>query len=93
MNDMTPLPRHKQRAFTFRSDKAVALLAQLTRTGKSQAEVIEAALQKAVDESVPLTLEEKIARIDAIVRPLHGLPGKTFKEIDDEMWDEYGLPR
>jgi hypothetical protein len=39
-----------------------------------------------------LTPEELIARIDAIVRPLHGLARKTFKEIDDEMWDEDGLP-
>jgi len=93
MNDMTPLPRHKQRAVTFRSDKAVALLARLTRDGKSQAEAIEEALQRAVDESTPLTLEEKIARIDAIVRPWHGIKGKNQAEMDEEMYDEFGLPR
>ena len=93
MNDMTPLPRHRQAPISFRSDLAARLLAQLTRDGRSQAQVIEEALAKAAHEAKsPLTVEERIARIDAIVRPAHGLPGKSFKEIDDEMWDENGLP-
>ncbi len=92
MNDMTPLPRHRQAPISFRSDLAARLLAQLTRDGRSQAQVIEEALAKVADRTPLLTVEERIARIDAIVRPGHGLPGKTFKEIDDEMWDENGLP-
>lgn len=92
MNDMTPLPRHKQAPITIRSDEAARLLKKLTRDGRSQAQVIEEALKKADAELPKLSKEEFIARIDAIVRPLHGLPGKTFKEIDDEMWDENGLP-
>ena len=92
MNDMTPIPRHKQTPITIRSDAAARLLKQLTRDGRSQAQVIEEALAKVADRTPPLTVEERIARIDAIVRPGHGLPGKTFKQIDDEMWDENGLP-
>ena len=97
MNDMTPLPRpplprHRQKPITIRSDKAAALLARLARNGRSQAQVIEEALEKAAEETPRLSREEFIAKIDAIVRPLHGQPGKSFKEIDDEMWDENGLP-
>lgn len=92
MNDMTPLPRHRQKPISFRSDEAARLLVQLTRKGRSQAQVIEEALRMAAEKEPRLSREEFIARIDAIVRPGHGLPGKTFKEIDDEMWDENGLP-
>ena len=97
MNDMTPLPRpplprHRQKPITIRSDKAAALLARLARNGRSQAQVIEEALEKAAEETPRLSREEFIAKIDAIVRPFHGQPGKSFKEIDDEMWDENGLP-
>jgi len=92
MKDMTPVPRHRQKPISFRSDKAAAILARLTRDGRSQAQVIEEALEKAAVDQPRLSPEEFIAQIDAIVRPLHGLPGKSFKEIDDEMWDENGLP-
>lgn len=91
MNEMTPVPRSRQTPISFRSDKAAELLAKLTRGGRSQARVIEEALAKAA-ESFERTVEERNARVDAIVKPLHGRPGKSFKEIDDEMWDENGLP-
>ncbi len=94
MNNVTPVPRHRQTPISFRSDLAARLLAQLTRDGRSQAQVIEEALKKvAAEDRHELTIEEKIARIDAIVRPLHDTPGKSFKELDDELWDENGLPR
>jgi hypothetical protein len=93
MNDMTPIPRHKQTPISFRSDKAAALLAELTRDGKSQAQVIEEALAKVADEKPKLSREEFIAEIEAIVRPLQGLPGKSRQEIEAEMYDEYGAPR
>ena len=92
MSDMVPLPRHKQRPITIRSDEAARLLKQLTRDGRSQVQVIEEALEKAAAALPKLSKEEFIARIDAIVRPNHARPGKTFKEIDDAMWDENGLP-
>jgi hypothetical protein len=94
MNDMTAIPRHRQTAISFRSNRAAQLLAELTRDGKSQAQVVEEALEKAVAGiKTPLTLEEKIARIDAIVVPLHGRNYRSQKEIDDEMYDEFGSPR
>ena len=92
MNDLTPLPRHRQKPISIRSDLAARLLGQLTRDGRSQAQVIEEALAKAAETAPRLSSEEFIARINAIVRPLQGLPGKSFKEIDDEMWDENGFP-
>lgn len=90
---MTAVPRHRQTPISIRSDKAAALLSNLTRNGHSQAQVIEDALDKATGEQPPLTVEEKIAMIDAIVRPFHGRPGKSYREIRDEMYDEHGLPR
>lgn len=93
MTEMTPVPRHRQRPIAIRSDKAARLLAALTRDGRSQAQVIEDALEKAAADAPKLTKEEFIAQIDSIVRPLHGRPGKSFKELDDELWDEHGLPR
>lgn len=93
MNDMTPLPRHRQKPITIRSNLAADLLAQLTQGGRSQAQVIEDALKKAVEDGRPRTLAERIAAIDAIVVPGHGMPGRTRQEIEAEMYDEYGLPR
>lgn len=93
MNDMTPVPRHKQTPISFRSDKAAELLAQLTKDGRSQAQVIEDALVKAADDKPKLSSEEFIAQIDAITTPLRGIAGKTRQEIEDEMYDEFGAPR
>lgn len=93
MNDMTPVPRHRQAAVTIRSDKALAALKRLARNGRSQVQIIEDALAKAEADAAPMTIEERIAEIDKILRPAHALAnGTTFKEIDDTMWDEYGLP-
>ena len=90
---MSAVPRHRQTPISFRSDKAAALLSRLKNSGLSQAQIIEDALASTQVDTANLTVAEKIARIDAIVRPGHGLVGKSFKEIDDEMWDENGLPR
>jgi len=92
MNDLAPIPRHRQKPITIRSDVAAELLAQLTQDGRSQAQVIEDALKREAKDRQALSKEAFIARISAIVKPLQGLPGKTFKQIDDEMWDENGLP-
>lgn len=93
MNNMAPVPRSRQTAISFRSDKAAELLAKLTRDGRSQAQVIEEALEKAATAPTRLSREEFNARIDAIVRPWHVLPGKSREEIEAEMYDENGLPR
>ena len=90
---MSAIPRHRQTPVSIRSDKAAALLARLTRNGRSQAQVIEDALDKAAAEMPKLTREEFIAQIDAIVRPGHGRPRPTREEIEAEIYDEIGLPR
>jgi hypothetical protein len=89
---MTAVPRHRQTPVSFRSDKAAALLARLTRNGQSQARVIEDALEKAAESAPKMTREEFDAQIDAIVRPLHGLEGKTYRELRAEFYDDDGLP-
>ena len=92
MNDMTAMPRHRQTPITIRSNVAAQLLKELTRDGRSQAQVIEDALAEAAAKIPPLTVEERNARIDAIIRPWHGLPGKSYREIREDMYDENGLP-
>ena len=85
-------PRRKQRAITIRSDHALKRLELLARDGRSQAEIIEEALDR-----MPLppgrdsdVFRAEIAAIQARV------PKRTFPslaEIDAELWDEDGLPR
>lgn len=84
-------PRHRQKPIAIRSDKAARLLAELTRDGRSQAQVIEDALEDAVTARRPQSWEEWKARIDAIVRPAHG-SGLTYRELRQEYYDEDGLP-
>jgi hypothetical protein len=93
MNDMTPTPRSKQTPISFRSNEAVRLLAELTKDGRSQAEVIEAALQRELNARPKLTREEFKARLDAIVQNARDYNGPSLKEIEEEMYDEYGAPR
>jgi hypothetical protein len=90
---MTSVPRHRQTPISFRSDRAAVLLSRLTASGKSQAKVIEEALEKAVNDQPKMSSAEFIARVDAIVKPLHGLKGPSREEIEAEMYDEYGAPR
>jgi hypothetical protein len=96
MNDMTPIPRHKQTPISFRSDKAAALLAELTRDGKSQAQVIEEALAKVADEKPKLSREEFMARLDAIseraAKAAKGQSRLTYQELRVPYYDENGLP-
>ncbi|QXQ06365.1 hypothetical protein KX816_19795 [Sphingosinicellaceae bacterium] len=86
--------RRAQKPITIRSDRAAARLAVLTRGGRSQAEVIEQALDL-VPEPTPHTdeLAARIARIDAITAQtsLYRLP--TLAEFDAGEYDEDGLPR
>jgi antitoxin VapB len=92
MNDLSSAPRHRQKPIAIRSDKAARLLAQLTRDGRSQAQVIEDALEQAVAATRPRSVEEWKAQIDAIVTPAHG-SGLTYRELREEYYDENGLPR
>lgn len=87
-----PTPRRQQRGVTIRSDHALARLALLTSDGRSQAEVIEEALDRM---PLPKTRDRKafladIAAIQAKV-PKGSFP--SMAEIDAELYDENGLPR
>lgn len=104
MNDMTPVgraksvPRHKQQPITIKSDRAARLLALLTRDGRSQARVIEEALEDAVARQPKMSPEEFNERLDEAIKPFNtpradGLPLKSRLEIEAEIYDEFGLPR
>ena len=87
-------PRRQQAPITIRSDRAAQRLALLTRTGRSQAEVIEEALDKV---SLPPTEEEErqafLDRIDEITLRAASRPRKwkSLAEFDEATYDEHGL--
>ncbi len=87
-------PRRAQQPITIRSDKAAARLAVLTRDGRSQAEVIEEALDRVPDPVASSDdLAARIARIDAILAQIDPSSIMSMAEFDSEMYDEHGLPR
>ncbi len=89
---MTPTARRHQPPITIRSAKAAERLALLTRDGRSQAQVIEEALER-MPLPPPTDRDAIIARIRAIVASVPKRSYSVMAEIDDEMYDEYGLPR
>lgn len=86
--------RRSQQPITIRSDRAAARLAMLTRNGRSQAQVIEEALEAMpVPDSVD-DRSERLARINAIVAKLRqrtDIP--SMAEFDAREYDERGNPR
>lgn len=86
--------RRSQQPITIRSDRAAARLALLTRNGRSQAQVIEEALEAMpVPDSVD-DRSERLARINAIVAKLRqrtDIP--SMAEFDAREYDERGNPR
>ena len=82
--------RRHQPPITIRSERARARLELLTRDGRSQAQVIEAALERMPLPATSLTREEKIARIDAILAPFPRRTYPSMAEIDAEMYGEEG---
>ena len=87
------MQRRQQKPITIRSNRAVERLRLLTRDGRSQAAVIEEAL-----DSMPLPLPRK-KDIDTIRAELEALIGKidhpipSMKEFDAREYDEHGNPR
>jgi antitoxin VapB len=86
--------RRQQTAITIRSDQAAKRLAVLTRNGRSQAEVIEEALEK-----LPTPIndgedrEAFLKEFDALARQAAAAPRrwKTMAEFDEATYDERGL--
>ncbi len=87
-------PRRTQQPISFRSDKAAARLAVLTRGGRSQAEVIEDALERVPEPVTPRdVVVARIARIDAILAEVDPADVMSMAEFDALTYDENGLPR
>ena len=66
------------------------------RTGKSVTMAVEQALRDSLDRLKPDAAEvaRRMAAVDAILSRMPPFrPGVSMKQIDDEMYDEHGLPR
>lgn len=88
-------PRRKQASITIRSDRAAKRLALLTRSGRSQAEIIENALDKVAlppsEEEERQVFLDQLEEIGRRVRAGGDIP--TMVEFDEATYDEKGLPR
>lgn len=88
--------RRKQATISFQSDRAKARLALLTRDGRSQAQVIEEALDLVplpMPRLSPEELAERRARIEAILDRVDPSTVMTMAEFDALEYDELGNPR
>ena len=88
-------PRRAQAPISFRSDKAAARLRLLTRDGRSQAEVIEDALEKF---PTPSLVETNKLGIDVLRQAFRDvrmsrLNIPSMDEFDASEYDENGDPR
>ena len=88
-------PRRKQTPITIRSDRAAARLKLLTSGGRSQAEVIEEALERlptpeAAEEE---RIERRLAELMALLETIDPASIPTMEEFDRTEYDENGMPR
>ncbi|HEX8467628.1 MAG TPA: hypothetical protein VF620_07480 [Allosphingosinicella sp.] len=87
-------PRRQQAPITIRSDRALKRLKLLTRNGRSQAEVVEDAL-----EQLPLppadeeSIENRLAELNALIARIPADSIMRMKEFDTLEYDENGDPR
>ena len=87
--------RRLQQPITIRSDRAAARLRTLTRTGRSQAAIIEEALEL-MPEPQPAGLEDAFAQIkeiQAMFRREGGGRYRSMAEFDAAEYDADGNPR
>ena len=87
------VPRRAQTPVAIRSDRAAARLKLLTRGGRSQAQVIEEALDRMpVPSAAALSPEEQArrARIEAAIDRLAACGLPTMAEFDAREYDENG---
>jgi hypothetical protein len=90
---MSGTARRRQPPITIRSAKAAARLCLLTRDGRSQAEVIEDALERMPLPALVSSAEERVARIKAIVATVGRERLPTMAELDALEYDDDGNPR
>lgn len=88
-------PRRKQTPITIRSDRAAARLKLLTRDGRSQAEVIEEALERLPVREKPdeERRRRRRAELDALIARIPPGSIMSMKEFDALEYDENGDPR
>ncbi|HZF96494.1 MAG TPA: hypothetical protein VEZ20_16650 [Allosphingosinicella sp.] len=85
-------PRRNQTPITIRSDRAAARLKLLTSGGRSQAEVIEEALERlpAPEAAEAERLERRLAEINALIAAIPPGSIMSMKEFDALEYDENG---
>jgi antitoxin VapB len=88
-------PRRKQPSITIRSARAIERLRLLTRDGRSQAKVIEEALERMPLPSAGAEdVDRVIEKLDALSRRIAPeLRWRSMAEFDEATYDERGLPR
>jgi hypothetical protein len=87
-------PRRKQPSLTIRSARAIERLKLLTRDGRSQAAVIEEALERMpLPPQERLSLDERRARIMDILERIDASRIPSMAEFDAREYDERGNPR
>jgi hypothetical protein len=83
--------RRAQKPIHFRSDKAAVILARHVRPGRSQAAVVEEALEKLDPEMAKEALiEAQVQRIYEILKKVPRGDGRTMARFDAEEYDESG---
>jgi hypothetical protein len=87
-------PRRKQTPITIRSDRAAARLKLLTSGGRSQAEVIEEALER-LPEPARVNEDQSrwLAELDALIGRVPKDSVLSMKEFDRLEYDANGDPR
>ena len=86
------LNRRVQQPITIRSDRAAARLKLLTRDGRSQAAVIEEALERLPIPPLDEDRAAKLVRLDALLAELarRDPPIPSMAEFDSREYDERG---
>lgn len=88
--------RRAQTPITFRSDRAAARLKVLTRGGRSQAEVLEEALERMPMPPLRPANTEELARrerVEAILDRFAVAVGPSMADFDALEYDRNGNPR
>jgi hypothetical protein len=83
-------PRRQQPSITIRSERAVRRLKQLTRGGRSQAAIIEEALDRMPDPAPEPDKERRMAEIMALIEAIPKGSIMSMKEFDAIEYDEHG---
>ena len=86
-------PRREQPSITIRSARAAERLKLLTRDGRSQAQVIEEALERMPVPKAGDDIETRRARIMAILERVDATRIPSMAEFDAREYDQRGNPR